>query len=185
MKKSGIRKYLILLFMCVLMMVPATTTEAAPKLSKTEVTIQVGEKVRLKVKNTTKPITWSTSDKSIATVNQNGVVKGKSTGDVTITAKVGKKKLECEVTVISGSSSRSSATAAAAAAASKPKKKNKNTSANNGVSGNSGSGTYYWTPSGKSYHSRRSCPTLSRSRTVYSGPLSSCPKSDPCNVCCR
>ena len=56
MKKSGIRKYLILLFMCVLMMVPATTTEAAPKLSKTEVTIQVGEKVRLKVKNTTKTI---------------------------------------------------------------------------------------------------------------------------------
>lgn len=180
MKKSGIRKHIALLLMCVLMMVPATTTEAAPKLDKTEVTIQVGEKVKLKVKNTTKTITWSTSDKSIATVNQNGVVKGKSTGDVTITAKVGKKKLECEVTVIKGSGSRSSA-----AAASKTKKSKNNTSANSSSTRNTGSGTYYWTPYGKSYHSRSSCPTLSRSRTINSGPLSSCPKTDPCNVCCR
>lgn len=39
----------------------------------------------------------------------------------------------------------------------------------------------YWTSGGKSYHSRRSCPTLSRSKNVSYG--SNCPKSDPCNVC--
>lgn len=54
--------------------------------------------------------------------------------------------------------------------------------------GNSGGGStisekVYWTPTGKSYHSRTSCPTLARSKTIYSGYLSNCPKSDPCNVC--
>lgn len=39
----------------------------------------------------------------------------------------------------------------------------------------------YWTSGGKSYHSRRSCPTLSRSKNINYG--SNCPKSDPCNVC--
>lgn len=43
--------------------------------------------------------------------------------------------------------------------------------------------TVYWTPSGEKYHSRDSCPTLSRSRTIYSGPKSSCPRSEPCKVC--
>lgn len=42
-------------------------------------------------------------------------------------------------------------------------------------------GYVYWTPNGKSYHSRRSCPTLKRSKTVYGG--YNCPKTDPCNIC--
>lgn len=43
--------------------------------------------------------------------------------------------------------------------------------------------TVYWTPNGKSYHYSKECPTLSRSKTILSGPLSECPKSDPCDVC--
>ena len=46
----------------------------------------------------------------------------------------------------------------------------------------------YWTPGGKSYHSRRSCSTLSRSKTVNSGSLNdalNAGKSDPCNVCIK
>lgn len=39
----------------------------------------------------------------------------------------------------------------------------------------------YWTPNGKSYHSSRSCPTLSRSKVIYEG--YNCPKTDPCDVC--
>ena len=39
----------------------------------------------------------------------------------------------------------------------------------------------YWTPNGKSYHSRKSCPTLSRSKTILEG--TDCPKNDPCNIC--
>ncbi|GLI50855.1 hypothetical protein TSYNTROOL_09410 [Tepidanaerobacter syntrophicus] len=43
--------------------------------------------------------------------------------------------------------------------------------------------TVYWTPNGKSYHYSKECSTLSRSKTILSGPLSKCPKSDPCDVC--
>ncbi len=39
----------------------------------------------------------------------------------------------------------------------------------------------YWTSGGKSYHSRKSCPTLSRSKNINYG--NNCPKSDPCNIC--
>jgi len=43
----------------------------------------------------------------------------------------------------------------------------------------------YWTPGGKSYHYTKDCSTLSRSKTILSGKLSECPKSDPCDICTR
>lgn len=43
--------------------------------------------------------------------------------------------------------------------------------------------TVYWVDGGKSYHSNPNCPTLSRSKNIRSGPLSSCPKTDPCDMC--
>lgn len=39
----------------------------------------------------------------------------------------------------------------------------------------------YWTPNGKSYHSTKDCPTLSRSKVIHEG--HNCPKTDPCDVC--
>lgn len=41
----------------------------------------------------------------------------------------------------------------------------------------------YWTPKGKSYHYNRNCKALKRSKKILSGPLSRCPKKDPCNFC--
>lgn len=41
----------------------------------------------------------------------------------------------------------------------------------------------YWTPKGKSYHTTKSCPTLSRSKTILSGSQSESGKSDPCDRC--
>ncbi len=41
----------------------------------------------------------------------------------------------------------------------------------------------YWTPNGKSYHFNDKCSTLTRSKTILNGPLSQCPKSDPCDKC--
>ncbi len=41
----------------------------------------------------------------------------------------------------------------------------------------------YWTQGGKSYHYSKNCSTLARSKTILGGPLSECPKSDPCDVC--
>ena len=50
-------------------------------------------------------------------------------------------------------------------------------------SSSSGGGTVYWTPYGSVYHCTDDCPTLSRSRTVYSGSVSQSGKSRPCKVC--
>ena len=61
--------------------------------------------------------------------------------------------------------------------------KNESTSNNNAVNPPTNSNTVYWTPGGKSYHTTKSCRTLSRSKTIHSGSLTTCPKNDPCDVC--
>ncbi|WP_272865541.1 ComEC/Rec2 family competence protein [Clostridioides difficile] len=43
--------------------------------------------------------------------------------------------------------------------------------------------TVYWTPNGKSYHTTKSCSTLSRSKTINSGTQSQSGKYDPCDRC--
>lgn len=56
------------------------------------------------------------------------------------------------------------------------------TTTNEPVQGNR---TVYWTSGGKSYHYDRNCRTLARSKSVLEGPASSCPKTDPCDVCAK
>lgn len=68
-------------------------------LNKTKVTLYQGKSVTLKVKNNKKKVKWSSSKKSIASVTQKGKVTAKKKGTATITAKVGKSKLKCVVTV--------------------------------------------------------------------------------------
>lgn len=100
---NKMRKFFMVMVTCFLVALVATpmTSEAAkaPKLSKKTASIVVGKSVQLSVKNTKKKVKWSTSNKKIATVSQKGLVKGNKVGKVTITAKVGKKKLNCKVTV--------------------------------------------------------------------------------------
>lgn len=45
------------------------------------------------------------------------------------------------------------------------------------------SGTVYWVPSGSVYHNSKNCPSLSRSRTIYSGTIQESGKSRACKVC--
>ena len=73
-------------------------------LNKTAVNIGVSQKYALAATVTpdgaSQYIKWSTSDKYIATVDQSGVVTGKRTGTVTITAKTWDgKKVTCKVNV--------------------------------------------------------------------------------------
>lgn len=48
---------------------------------------------------------------------------------------------------------------------------------------NESSETVYWTPKGKSYHTTKSCPTLSRSKVINSGTIDQSGKYDPCDRC--
>lgn len=61
---------------------------------------------------------------------------------------------------------------------------NSNTNTNTNTSDSTTtSGTVYWTPNGKSYHTTKSCSTLSRSKTILEGTLQESGKSDPCDRC--
>ena len=103
-------------------------------------------------------IKWKSSKKKIATVNSAGVVKGKKNGKTKITAYTASGlKISCTVKVV------------------KPSKKKKKAS--------SGGGTVYWTPAGSVYHRSASCPTLSRSRTIYEGTIKESGKGRCCKVC--
>lgn len=70
-----------------------------PKLNKKTATIYVGSTLQLKLKNNKKNVTWSSSNKKIATVTKKGKVTGKKAGNVTITAKAGGKKYKCKVII--------------------------------------------------------------------------------------
>ena len=69
------------------------------KLNKTNITLGQGDTYKLKVTGNSTGATWSTSDKSIATVDKNGKVTTKKAGKVAITAKCGSRKLTCNVNV--------------------------------------------------------------------------------------
>lgn len=77
------------------------TAEAAGKikLNKKKATITAGDTLQLEVIGTTEKVKWSSSDKKVAAVNKKGLVTGKKEGTATITARVGKKKLTCKLTV--------------------------------------------------------------------------------------
>lgn len=83
-----------------------TTAEAAKKkaaINKKTLKLTVGQTANLKVKNLSKAqnkkLKWTSSKKAVATVNKKGKVTAKKAGSAKITAKVGKKKYTCKVTV--------------------------------------------------------------------------------------
>ena len=98
---------LVLLLICLMM--TEITSEAAPKLSKKKLTLQRGEIVTLYVTGTKSKVTWTSSNKKVATVTKKGKVKTKAVGKTKITAKVAGKKLTCTLTVKKAVSKASSA----------------------------------------------------------------------------
>lgn len=95
----------VLALMMIFSVFPATQVNAAtkPKLSKTKITMTVGQHKKLKVKGISKKrakrIKWKSSKKKVVTVTKTGKIKARKAGKATITAKVGKKKLKCKVVV--------------------------------------------------------------------------------------
>lgn len=78
----------------------STNAKKVVKLNKPKLTLQTGKTSKLKLKNTKKKVKWSSKNKKVATVSSKGVVKAVSVGKTTITAKSGKKKYSCKVTVV-------------------------------------------------------------------------------------
>lgn len=98
MKK--VKKLSVLLLMCFLIsMVSMPVSASAAKLNKKSLSLNVGKSYILKISGTKGKITWTSSKKRVATVSSKGVVKAKKKGTATITAKYGKRKLTCKVTV--------------------------------------------------------------------------------------
>ena len=94
------KKVSILLLVCLMlsvMVMPVSVSDA--KLNKKSVSLNVGKTYTLKVSGIKGKITWTSSQKSVATVSSKGVVKAKKKGNTVITAKYGKKKFICKVTV--------------------------------------------------------------------------------------
>lgn len=79
--------------------------KAKPKLNKKKITIKVGKTKKLKIKNLKgKKVKWKTSNKKVVKIKKTKKktvvkLKGKKAGTVTVTAKIGKKKYKCKVTV--------------------------------------------------------------------------------------
>ena len=69
------------------------------KINKSKIILYAGKTATLKLKNNKKKVRWTSSNRKIATVSKKGKVKAKKIGKAIITAKVGKKKYKCVVTV--------------------------------------------------------------------------------------
>ncbi len=77
-----------------------TVVQAATiKISQKSITLEVGNSTKLKLLGTSKKATWTTSNKSIATVSNAGKVTAIKKGSTKITATLNKKKYICNITV--------------------------------------------------------------------------------------
>ncbi len=96
--KSLLSVFLAVLMVCSLMVIPSSA--ASISLSKSSITLTKGYQTTLKVSGTSKSVTWTTGDKSIATVTSKGKVVGKGVGTTYIYAKVSNTTLKCKVKVV-------------------------------------------------------------------------------------
>ncbi|MBE6900385.1 MAG: hypothetical protein E7479_06975 [Ruminococcaceae bacterium] len=81
----------------------APTTPTTILTVESEATIAIGEEKTLTVtrnEGASNIITWSSSDETVATVDQNGKVKGISEGEAIITVKSGNLEANCKVSVV-------------------------------------------------------------------------------------
>lgn len=112
-KKKNIRKISILLclIMVVSVLVPTNqVSKAATTLDQTSIKLAKGAKEQVKVVGTNAKVTWKSANKSIATVDDKGYIKGINKGSTKVYATVAGKKYTCNVKVESVSISSKSKT---------------------------------------------------------------------------
>lgn len=79
--------------------IPAYAASAKPSLSRTEMTLYAGRSKTIKAKGFLGSVAWKSSNAKVATVSAKGKVTARRAGTATITAKCGKQKKTCKVTV--------------------------------------------------------------------------------------
>ncbi len=84
--------------LCILLITPANVNAAV--LSKEKATMEVDSTLKLRVQGSKESIIWSTSKKSVASVNSSGIVTAKAEGKAKITATIGEEEYVCTVTVV-------------------------------------------------------------------------------------
>jgi|GEM_PF-3297744 len=108
MKKDYLKRFFALALALALMfqVLPAfSSVQAAEtvRLSTKSVTLTAGQTKKLKLKGVSSAnkvkISWSSSKKSVAAVDKNGMITAKKAGKAVITAKYSGKKYKCSVTV--------------------------------------------------------------------------------------
>ena len=98
---------LLVVMICIALLAPFNTVtshaaaKASIKLNKSALSLSLAKKYTLKatVTGKSKNVTWSTSNKYVVRVTQNGVLKPVSRGRAVITATANGKKAQCVVTV--------------------------------------------------------------------------------------
>lgn len=105
--KKVVKKASVLLFALMLVVCMALPVSAAG-INKKKVTVCTGQTIQLKVNGVKKKAKWTSSNKAVAKVTQKGKVSAKKKGTTTVTAKIGKKKYTCKVTVESPKLSKTS-----------------------------------------------------------------------------
>lgn len=90
---------LCIIFSLILTLIPTSTVQAAIKINKKTITIEIGETFTLKITGTNSAVKWTSSDPDIATVSKSGKVTGVYYGQAKITAKVKNKTYSCVVNV--------------------------------------------------------------------------------------
>ena len=97
MKKT--KKLLSIIAVILMILCMTIPVSAAGKINRSRATLLSRQTLQLEVLGTNSTTKWASSKKSVATVSNSGKVKAKKAGSATITAKVGKKKYSCKLTV--------------------------------------------------------------------------------------
>lgn len=122
-----------------------------PKLSNTRLSVYTKTSKQLKLKGTSRKVTWSSSAPSVVSVNKKGKITARRTGKATITAKVNGAKYKCKVTVKARSK----------------KSSGQSSGKSSGQASSSGVNGYVWIPAtGSKYHSSASCSGIHSPRQV-------------------
>lgn len=122
-----------------------------PKLSNTRLSVYTKTSKQLKLKGTSRKVTWSSSAPSVVSVNKKGKITARRTGKAIITAKVNGVKYKCKVTVKARSK----------------KSSGQSSGKSSGQASSSGVNGYVWIPAtGSKYHSSASCSGIHSPRQV-------------------